>query len=287
MENKNGINELIKQISDIVREKDINMFDLCVSDGERTEGVTFKRNNPCQDSYSITKLYCVTALGMLFDDGLLTPSSTVASIFHDELISYGVTDGRWDNVTLDDLLRHTAGYDTDPLDIDTNDASRLDPDFLRVALTTELKYSPGSTRNYTDTAYYLASRIVTKLSGERLDDLLLRRLFNLQSVREVAFSKCPMGYPIGATGLYIRTEDMLKLGQLYLDGGVCNGKRVISEKWIGLVLDRGYELRPFGKGYSKAGMRGQRLYVNFDENIAVAWHSCESNDKMALVNDLL
>lgn len=285
--NENEICDIIERITSTVRENDINMFDLYVSDGESTESVVFKKTNPCQDSYSITKLYCVTAMGMLFDEGLVTPSTTVASVFSDELRAYGINDGRWDKVTVDDLFRHTAGYDSDPLDIDTKDASRLDADFLRVALTTELKYAPGSTRKYTDTAYYLVSRIITKLSGEKLDDLLFRRMFTLQNVREAAFSKCPMGYPIGATGLYIRTEDMLKLGRLYLDGGIYGGERVISEEWIKIVLERGYELRPYGKGYSKAGMMGQRLYVNFDTNIAVAWHSYESKDKMAIFSELL
>ena len=50
-----------------------------------------------------------------------------------------------------------------------------------------------------------------------------------------------MGYPIGATGLYITTEDMLKLGILYLNNGVYLGKRYVSEEWVRLVISREYE----------------------------------------------
>lgn len=64
-----------------------------------------------------------------------------------------------------------------------------------------------------------------------------------------------MGYPMGATGLYIRTQDMVKLGALYLRQGTYAGKRILSEHWTRLVLERGYELCPAGKNgaYGKAG----------------------------------
>ena len=128
---------------------------------------------------------------------------------------------------------------------------------------------------------------MTKISGERLDDFLMDRLFSKIGCREVAWSKCPRKYPVGATGLYIRSDDMVKLGRIYLDGGVWKGERIVSEEWIKIVLDRGYELRKFGKGFSKGGMRGQRLYVNFDENIAVAWHSFDPEGKHKAMAEIL
>ena len=54
-----------------------------------------------------------------------------------------------------------------------------------------------------------------------------------------------------------------------------NGERLLSQEWIDLVLERGYELHQKGSGYAKGGMRGQCLYLNFDKNVAVAWHSFE------------
>lgn len=80
---------------------------------------------------------------------------------------------------------------------------------------------------------------------------------------------------------------MVKLGRIFLDGGVWKGERIVSEEWIKIVLERGYELRKFGKGFSKGGMRGQRLYVNYDENIAVAWHSFDPEGKHKALSDIL
>lgn len=280
--------ELLNTLCTYVRENEINMFDIAVCDKENTERVVFTETNPCQNSYSVTKLYCVTALGMLYDDGLMTPDMTVGEIFKDEIRSYGIDEEKWSKITVDHVLTHKIGFEKGFLDIDVEDASKYtSEDFLYLVLSHDIPLEPGSKYVYSDAAYYLASRIVTKLSGEKLDELLMRRLLQPLKVRETAFAKCPLGYPIGATGLYIRTVDMLKLGRVYLDGGVYNGTKIISQEWIDIVLSRGYELRPYGHGYTKGGMRGQRLYINPTTGVAVAWHSFDKTGKTGDLRDLL
>ena len=280
--------QLLDKLCAYVNENGVNMFDITVCDKENTETVTFIPNNPCQNSYSVTKLFCVTAIGMLYDDGLVTPEMTIGEIFKDEIKAYGIDENKWSRVTLDNVLLHRMGIEKGFLDIDTEDASKYESeDYLYLVLSHDLVYEPGSTHVYSDAAYYLVSRVVTKLSGEKLDELLMRRLLMPLKVRESAFSKCPLGYPIGATGLYIRTRDMVKLGRVYLDGGVYNGTRIISEEWIKIVLDRGYELKKYGHGYSKGGMRGQRLYIDPERDIAVAWHSFDREKKTDGLRELL
>ncbi len=281
--------ELIKRIDDIAKEKSINLYRVTVWDDDGVETLKRIPANPCQDCYSVAKFYCVTAIGMLVDAGKLKTSDTVGSIFADEIAAYGIPAEKWANVTVDHVMRHEIGFaDKGYLDIDVYDVNSYpSSDLLKLLLEHELVYEPGQMRIYTDAAYYLVSRIVTKISGEKLDDFLIDRLFNKTGCREIAWSRCPHHYPMGATGLYIRTDDMAKLGRIYLDGGLWQGERIISEEWIKTVLDRGYELRSFGRGYSKGGMRGQRLYVNFDERVVVAWHAFDKSDNLNPVNEIL
>ena len=89
--------------------------------------------------------------------------------------------------------------------------------------------------------------------------------------REYALSTCPLGYPIGATGFYITTEDMAKLGLMYLQKGVYNGKRILSEDFVNQALGT-FELHKTMGGYGKGGMAGQFLYFNYDKNVVVAIH---------------
>ncbi len=281
--------ELLEQINTAATENGINMYRVSVWDDEGIETVRRIPANPCQDCYSVAKFYCVTAVGMLVDAGKLKISDTIGDIFAEEIERYGIPAEKWANITLDNVMRHEIGFgDKGFLDIDVYDVNDYPySDLLRVLLEHELVYAPGTERIYTDAAYYLVSRVVSKISGEKLDDFLIDRLFNKTGCREIAWSRCPEHYPLGATGLYIRCEDMAKLGRIYLDGGVWQGERIISEEWIKTVLERQYELRSFGRGFSKGGMRGQRLYVNFDERFVVAWHAFESNDKIKIINDML
>jgi len=240
------------------------------------------RGNPCQNIYSVAKAFTMTAIGIICDRGLLTVDEKVTDIFADCLPEN--MDKRWYDVTVDHLLTHRAGLHDGQLDIDCIDINTFDTDdFLDMTLRTELLYDPGTDSAYSDAAYYMLSRVLSVKTGEKLDDFLWRELFRPCGFREAAWSKCPFGYPMGATGLYIYAEDMAKLGQIYLDGGVYNGRRILSEDWVNFSLMRPYEFTPRGFGtYGKGGMRGQLLLVIPEKNRVVAWTACDDGDTTEL-----
>lgn len=282
------MSDILTKLDNIAQRDNINTYRLSVSDGKGIETLERIPANPCQNCYSVAKVFCVTAIGMLFDEKKLSPNTTIADIFADELKQYGISQKKWERITVDHVLRHRIGFSKGFLDIDTEDITTYpSDDFLFIVLDHELTYDPGTIMVYSDAAYYLISRIITKISGEKLDEFLMNRLFSKICCREVAWSKCPEGYPVGATGLYLRSADVAKLGRIYLNKGLWNGERVLSQEWIDLVLERGYEFSKKGKGYSKGGMMGQCLYINYDENIAVAWHSFDPCGKTKAFFEIL
>lgn len=233
----------------------------------------------CLNSYSVAKAFTVTAAGLLYDRGLLTTEEKILDIFREEFPQE--YDPKWERMTVDHLLRHRGGFPAGYLDIDAQDISTYGTeDFLSYLFRTELAAEPGTQWLYSDAAFYLLSRVVTRKTGRLLDELMWREVFSPLGFQEMAWSKCPLGYPMGATGLYLRTQDMAKLGALYLRRGVYEEKRILSEAWTGLVLERGYELCPVGgkNAYGKGGMCGQMLIVFPEEDRVLAWHSFDSRD---------
>ena len=279
---------LLTALATTAKNKKLPVYTISISEaGNVLSTETINAGNPCQNCYSVTKVYCVTAIGMLYDEGKIDVTDTIGEIFAEEIEAYGIDPNKWANITIHDVMRHRAGFKVGGLlDIDAQDATKWgSQDYLKLTLEAELDGNKGY--KYTDAAFYLISRVVTKISGEKLDEFLAKRLFSKTDCREYAFASCPEGYPIGATGLYIRSVDVAKLGRIYLDGGKYGDEQIFSKEWADLVIQNGYELGKSGTGYAKGGMRGQYLYINFEKNVAVAWHSYDPNDTTWPVGDTL
>ncbi len=273
------MSEFLDRFAAYIKEKEYNVLRIAeIRNGGAPESLDLQPCNPCQNTYSVAKAFVVTDVGMLCDRGDLRVNDKVTEILAPYLPEE--TDPRWRSATVDDVLLHKCGLPGGFLDIDVNDIQTYGRDFLRYLFTYPLPDAPGGTRRYTDGAYYLLSRIVEEKAGKPLDLFLWENLFYDAGFQEVAWSRCPMGHPIGATGMYIRTEDMAKLGEIYRAGGCYGGRRYLSEGWVCFALLRPYELSPNegGRSFGKGGMRGQNLLVIPEQNRVVAWHAFESTD---------
>lgn len=242
-----------------------------IHNGGDIETDEYVKTNANQDVYSVAKFFTMTAIGILYDKGLLRLDERVCDILADELPESGM-DERWHLCTVEMALRHRVGLPGGFLDIDTTKSSEFGEDYLRYMLTYPLEYTPDTASKYSDGAYYLLARIAEKKSGMSLENFMWKEVFLKLDFQEVAWSHCPMGHAMGATGLYISSADMAKLGLVYLDGGMYRGERILSEEWVKLAVDRNFSVDwdPTHTFYSKGGMYGQKLYISPAQNRVVA-----------------
>lgn len=241
--------------------------------GSGIDLVSLSPATPCQNTYSVAKVFTVAAIGLLSDRGLIDTDAPVPEALGG--LCPATFDPLWKETSVHMLLKHHIGLPEGFLDIDSCDANGFPEDHLSFVMNHPLDPGHGRRRCYTDAAYYILSCIVENRSGLPLDNFLWRELFRPMAFRDAAWSHCPRGHAIGATGLFIRTEDMVKLGALYLEGGVWQGRRLLSEKWTETVIARGYEFSPIGRdgAYGKGGMLGQMLMVVPEERRAAAWQA--------------
>lgn len=78
----------------------------------------------------------------------------------------------------------------------------------------------------------MLSAILQKTTGQDLLNYLTPRLFAPLDIRNATWETSPQGVKTGGYGLKVKTRDIAALGQLYLQQGVWNGKRLLSEKWV-------------------------------------------------------
>jgi len=74
--------------------------------------------------------------------------------------------------------------------------------------------------------------IIQKVTGETMVNYLEKRLFDPLDIKNYTWDTCPKGINKGGSGLNLRTEDIAKFGQLYLQKGLYNNQRILPEKWI-------------------------------------------------------
>ena len=275
---------MINDLVNTAKENGLNIYSIAVTDKDGVHTAQLQPANRCNNSYSVAKAFTMTAIGMLYDRKKLSVDDRVFDIMREQFPDK--YDKTWESVTVDDVLRHRAGFDNGFLDIDVEDISEYGTDdFLQIVFQRPLPFPPGSRSVYSDAAYYLLSRIVEKVSGTELSDFLRPVLFGALGYQELAWSRCPRGHSMGATGLYISSADMAKLGYAYANGGEYDGKTVVSEDWVELALSRGYEFGQYKDTgvYAKGGMNGQMLCFSVKEHTAAAWHGFEPDKDVSVL----
>ena len=93
-------------------------------------------------------------------------------------------------------------------------------------------FKPGTHFLYNSPATYMLSAIVQKVTGQTVLDYLQPRLFEPLGIARPTWVPSPEGINAGAYGLSVRTEDIAKFGQLYLQKGRWNGKQLIPAAWV-------------------------------------------------------
>ena len=178
--------------------------------------------------FSLSKSVTGMAVGMAVNEGLLSLDEKIVDIFSDKGVIF--RSPRINSITVLHLLNMTSGIKFNEV------GSVAEKDWVRAYLQSDCSFEPGSEFYYNSMNSYLLSAIVCKKTGMSLKEYLTPRLFEPLGIPTVTWETCPLGIEKGGWGLYLRTVDMVKLGQLYLQNGRWNGngeeKQLIPEDWI-------------------------------------------------------
>ena len=183
--------------------------------------------------YSLSKSFTSTALGLALEEGRLGLDDTVVSHFPE--FDAEITDPRSRSVTLGHLAAMASGHDRDMMqEALTGDPQEPVRGFLLVAPEEE----PGSVFAYSQPCTYTLAAIIQRVMGMRLSEYLRPRLFDPLGIGEVGWLTWPPGREQGFSGLFARTEDVAKLGQLYLQGGRWGEDQLLGERYVEQATSR-------------------------------------------------
>ena len=174
-------------------------------------------------THSMCKSITGMAAGLLIDEGKLDLSENIYKIFHDKGSTWAKIFRP--EVTVENLMTMTSGVTFNESGIVSGN------DWLESYLNAPVSEKPGTKFQYNSLNSYVLSAIITERTGMPMDEYLKPRLFEPLGITDYLWEKCPRGITKGGWGLFMHTEDMAKLGQLYLNKGKWNGKQIIPESW--------------------------------------------------------
>lgn len=175
--------------------------------------------------HSVSKTFTATAVGLAIADGKIALTDKVIDFFPDKLPAK-VSD-KLKAMTVRDLLTMTCGHDEEP----TGQRGK-DSDWVKAFLEHPVVHEPGTFYLYNSLGTYMLSAIVQQVMGEKVVDYLDARLFKPLHIDKPKWEESPQGISCGGWGLYLKTEDLAKMGQLLLQKGEWNGKQLIPAEWV-------------------------------------------------------
>jgi CubicO group peptidase (beta-lactamase class C family) len=177
--------------------------------------------------YSISKSFTSTALAFALDEGLVDLDDTVVSHFQE--LADEITDPHTRSLTLRHLASMASGHGREMWP----EALARDPDEpVRGFLLVPPEEAPGRLFAYSQPCTYALAAVIQRRAGMRLSDYLRPRLFDPLGIGAVGWLCTPPGREQGFSGLFARTEDVAKLGQLYLQRGRWGERRLIPESYV-------------------------------------------------------
>lgn len=183
--------------------------------------------------FSLSKSFTATAIGLAVAEKRLSIDDPVLSFFPDEAPAEPSANLRAMRVR--DLLIMSTGHHQEDIRAFPFESSES---LVRKFLSLPVTHKPGTHFVYNTPGSFMLSAIVQKVTGQTAAEYSRARLFAPLGIAQPEWDASRQGISYGGFGLNLRTEDIAKFGQLYLQKGQWQGRAILSEAWVERATSR-------------------------------------------------
>ena len=253
-------------------------------------GIVRHNVNTLHDLRSISKSVVSACIGIAIAEGKI--KSVKQKVF-DHFKEYEVFNiGTKKDLTIEHLLTMSTGLEwNEDIPYDNPENSEMlmtaSEDPLAYILDRPMATIPGAEWKYNGGTTQLLAEIIKRVSGKSVAEFANENIFKKLGITEYDWVSFPgTDIPIAASGLRLRTRDLLKFGILYQDGGKWKGQQIVPQHWVEQSFTSKVS-RPTGGGY------GYQFWI-FNETIQgkeMEWPTAVGNGDQRIFfdrkNDLL
>jgi CubicO group peptidase (beta-lactamase class C family) len=235
--------------------------------------------------YSLSKSFTSTAAAFAQAEGLLDLDDTVVAHFGE--FAADITDPRSRSMKVRHVASMASGHTREML----GEAIARDPqEPVRGFLLIPPDRDPGTVFAYSQPCTYTLASIIQRNAGMPLTRYLRPRLLDPLGIGHVGWHTFPPGREQGFSGLHARTEDVAKLGLLYLQRGQWDGVQLIPAQWVAEATSRqvanpdqpntdwqqgyGFQFWMSRHGYRGDGAFGQFCVVLPEQDAVIVTTAC-------------
>jgi CubicO group peptidase (beta-lactamase class C family) len=238
------------------------------------------------DVASVTKSITSLLVGIAIDKGLVeSVRQPVVSLLPAAV--RGTSDGQRQAMTIEHLLTMTSGLDCgfEPGERELA-AMRRSDDWPAFALALPMRAPPGTQYAYCSCNNQVLSAILSARTGGSALAFARTHLFDPLGISSAPWPADNHGRTHGWGDLHLFPKDLAKIGELYRNGGIWNGRRIVSESWVRQSTRPHVRVREgVGYGYSwwintarepaiyeAVGRGGQRVAVVPDKELVIVFN---------------
>lgn len=194
------------------------------------------------DVRSVSKSIVSLLFGIALHEGAIKSIDTPVLDYFPEYPDLQTPERR--KIRLRDVLRMSSGFHWDEYSVSyadpRNSETAMDaaPDRLRHVLSLPIDAPPGERFRYSGGDVALIGAVIARATGMPLDEYLRIKLFAPLGITKFVWLKDVHGVPYAASGLRMRPEDMMKIGEMMLHHGVYQDHQIVPRDWADAATSR-------------------------------------------------
>jgi CubicO group peptidase (beta-lactamase class C family) len=250
-------------------------------------GITIHAKDSLHDIRSISKSIVSACVGIAMEQGKIkSVDQTVFSFFPE----YAKMDtGLKSGLSIKHLLTMSSGIawnEEVPYDNPENSEIKMirSPNPVEYVLSQPMDFLPGRVWKYNGGTTQLLAAIIEKTTGKPVDLFAKEYLFQPLRITKFEWVKYPgTDLPAAASGLRLRSRDLLKFGLLYNNKGSWKGKQIIPANWI----DESFQSHINRPGSNKTAAYGYQFWMVTDTilNKPIHFVACVGNGDQRIYFD--
>lgn len=199
-------------------------------------GVVMHSKDDLHDIRSISKSIVSACIGIAMRQGKIKSVDQKVFDFFPEYA--GLDTGMKSLLTIKHLLTMSSGLSWNeevPYDNPENSEIKMirSSNPIEYVLSQPMDFPPGKVWKYNGGTTQLLAAIIEKTTGKKVDQFANEYLFQPLAIKRFEWVKYPgKDLPAAASGLRLRSRDLLKFGLLYSNGGMWKDKQVVPRAWV-------------------------------------------------------